>query len=197
MNNYTELFPWFFWPFLAIASLFALRIFFIFAIQSRRSRDHLSYTFSRLVDSDTQHSEKRDQTNKQTLHRLPALHIAVINNNNELVSQLLQADADVNIRNINNETPLHCAAEKGFTSIAVKLIQYGANINSRGRHGETPLHLAASKGHLKIVELLIKNGADPELLDDAGWSAENCAESAHHNRVFKLIHRKSFGKAPP
>lgn len=99
-----------------------------------------------------------------------ALHQAVYQERDEIVSALLELGADP-ARSMNGwYTPLHVAAEKGCTAIARRLVEATAGGNgertvdaraSLGEHVDlTPLHVAAQHGHREVIGVLIDAGAD-------------------------------------
>lgn len=51
---------------------------------------------------------------------------------------LINNGADVNARNIQNDTPLHWAAFYGSPEVAKLLIESGANLKALNAKGETP-----------------------------------------------------------
>ena len=63
---------------------------------------------------------------------------------------------NVEIRTLQDESPLMMAALKGHLEMARKLIARGADVN---KTGWTPLHYAATGGHLEIMELLLEQHA--------------------------------------
>ena len=97
------------------------------------------------------------------------------------VKRHLAAGADVNVKDMNGNTPLHSAAEKGHKEIAELLIAKGllfkgADVNAKNDGGITPLHGAAIGGQKEIAELLIAKGATVNAKANDGrtpldWSA--------------------------
>jgi ankyrin repeat protein len=77
---------------------------------------------------------------------------AVTRNHKEIVELLIDAGADVNLKD--REAPLHNVRNK---EIAELLIAAGANVNAKDRRGWTPLYFARNK---EIAELLIAKGAN-------------------------------------
>lgn len=71
-------------------------------------------------DSDSDETEpsdddfKIDDVNKRDAHRRTPLHLAVLNEDVNLVKQLLDHDADVNLVDDVGSNPLHRAAENGI-----------------------------------------------------------------------------------
>jgi Ankyrin repeats (3 copies) len=92
------------------------------------------------------------------------LHVASRKGHSELVSLLLQHDANVNIGStcFGNWTPLHFASCLGHAKVAQLLLEHGADVNAETTHYITPLWFASPEGRLEIVRLLLRNGADGE-----------------------------------
>lgn len=123
----------------------------------------------------------------------------------------------VEVRTLNDESPLMLAALKGLTEICLQLIELGADVN---KPGWTPLHYAASNGHLPVMALLLDHhayidatspngttplmmaarygsfattkflleaGADPSLKNDLGLSAVDFARAVDRSDVIELI----------
>lgn len=93
----------------------------------------------------------------------PALQKAARKGDADRVRKLLDAGADVNLRNANKGclqyTPLHWAAYYGHLEIAEILISRGADLDAEDSAYSTPLYLAAEEGYPKVVEFLISKGA--------------------------------------
>ena len=94
----------------------------------------------------------------------PALHKAAREGDADRVRKLLDAGADVNVRNANKGrlqyTPLHWAAYYGHLKIAELLISREADLDAEDPDYSTPLYLAAEQVHPKVVEFLISKGAE-------------------------------------
>jgi len=101
----------------------------------------------------------------------PDLHKAAREGDADRVRELLDAGADVNVRNSSNAvkllrggtplqwTSLHYAAYYGHLEIAEILISRGADLDADDPYYSTPLYLAAEEGHPEVVEFLISKGA--------------------------------------
>lgn len=123
----------------------------------------------------------------------------------------------VEVRTLNDESPLMLAALKGLTEICQQLIELGADVN---KPGWTPLHYAASNGHRPVIallldhhayidaaspngttplmmaarygsfaaaKLLLEAGADTSLKNDLGMSAVDFARAVDRVDVIELI----------
>ena len=131
---------------------------------------------------------------------------------------LLQSpQIQVDIRNLDDETPLMMAALKGDLDIVRQLIDRGADVN---KPGWTPLHYAATGGNVEVirvlldahayidaespngttplmmaarygsedgVKVLLEAGADPVLRNQVRMTAQDFAQGAGRDRVAGLI----------
>ncbi len=90
----------------------------------------------------------------------------------EVVAMLLGAKADMNTKNIYDNTPLVVAARQKSTAIVDMLLEHGAPVNQPGRRGRTPLHAAVSfpgnEISTGIIKSLLKAGASLDTKDDNG-----------------------------
>ncbi|WP_338482809.1 ankyrin repeat domain-containing protein [Wolbachia endosymbiont (group A) of Ophion costatus] len=114
------------------------------------------------------------------------LHVAIQGNKLNTVELLLGRGADIEVRDIYNQTSLDLATRKGYLDIAgilkqvqldrklltivesggfneaKGLIAQGANIDTNDKNGNTLLYSAAEIGDLNLVKLLLDNGANIE-----------------------------------
>ena len=97
------------------------------------------------------------------------LHIAVIDNLEDLFESCLGHHGLIDERNYAGKTALHLASEYGRIWMVERLIHGGANIELTCYTGDpygdsckfgTPLHHACGMGHGKVVRLLLSAGAD-------------------------------------
>ncbi|KAJ8320485.1 hypothetical protein KUTeg_002072 [Tegillarca granosa] len=72
-----------------------------------------------------------------------ALHLAALNGHKDVTNTLLTVgQADIEIRNNRQQTPLLLAVSQGHTSIIELLVTRGADVNVEDEDGDTCLHLA-------------------------------------------------------
>ena len=83
---------------------------------------------------------------------------------------LLEAGADVNVRNEGDFTALHCAAFSGLPELVQTFVEHGADINARDWRGRTPFRIAEGSKqsfHYQawpaVADLLAELGADTSL----------------------------------
>lgn len=98
----------------------------------------------------------------QIINRGTALGVAARNNHINVCRLLISRGANIDLFNIEGETPLMLATECGRIEICELLIQNGANVNVRRRGtGQTlrdyAKYLSESK-NLEIISLLEKHG---------------------------------------
>ena len=82
--------------------------------------------------------------------------------NEEIVKELINAGADVNIEDERGWTALMYASDNGHIEIVKKLIQADVDVNKKTRATsfyQTALKRANKKGHKEIANLLKKHGA--------------------------------------
>ncbi len=69
-----------------------------------------------------------------------ALHVAVQDEQEEIVRAFLSHGANVSFRNRWGQTPLHKTTENGEATVANLLIEGGADVSAKDSKGRTPLH---------------------------------------------------------
>lgn len=81
----------------------------------------------------------------------------------EVAKILIDAGAELNIKNNDGATALHTAVAFSRTEVAKILIDAGADLNIKNNDGSTALHTAAFFCNVEIVAALLENGADKTL----------------------------------
>jgi uncharacterized protein len=110
------------------------------------------------------------------MRRTPLI-LAAWKGNTDIIRILLSANADSNVRAMDQFTALHFAAQAGHVD-SVKLLakKNKSLLNARISKGQkSALHLAASKGHLEVVKALIALGADVHGKTSHGQTAADLA----------------------
>ncbi|RLL95951.1 hypothetical protein CFD26_106060 [Aspergillus turcosus] len=107
-----------------------------------------------------------------------------------IVKMLLEAGADLEAKNVWEQTPLTRAAIYGSTSAVRLLLEKGANVETRDKSGFVPLLLAAWEGHTAVVCLLLEHGAR---IDSASADGDTAlilaADNGHHETILSLLAR--------
>ncbi|XP_014237563.1 26S proteasome non-ATPase regulatory subunit 10-like [Trichogramma pretiosum] len=93
------------------------------------------------------------------------LHLALINDSEQVFKLLLRSGADPNLANAEGCTPLHMICRnKHYDEYAIWLFEmshekyHPINVGAVDKSGDTPLHLAVAEGHCKAIEFLLKAG---------------------------------------
>jgi ankyrin repeat protein len=82
------------------------------------------------------------------------LHSAAAANNLDITKIVLEAGADVNVRQQSGFTPLHAAAQHGNIEMLILLLEAGADVGARTDAGLTPSNLATERGFHDIARIL-------------------------------------------
>ena len=90
------------------------------------------------------------------------IHFAVINGNCQMISYLIENNADINLADIHLETPLHLACWKGHENVVRFLLLNGANPNLKNADEQTPLDVAKkyyNEGCRLLLKRFLKHGS--------------------------------------
>lgn len=145
------------------------------------------------------------------------LMLAVRENNEQLLEQLILRRARLNVRNRDGDTavrmaafggkltfvqrlveagaevnmygwsPLSYAAFNGHAAIVEYLLKRGAEINATTENGFTALLIAARNGHLSVVDVLLKQQADPNIASESGETALDWAERTNNSEIAQRL----------
>jgi ankyrin repeat protein len=96
------------------------------------------------------------------------LHLAILNNQDDVVRILIEMGADINIRSSKKFTALHFAARVDNVDIITLLLDKGMSVNVTNKWGQTPLHSAARSGSLRATKVLFRRGAAIDKTDRDG-----------------------------
>ena len=133
-------------------------------------------------------TEKVD-CNATDVHGHSALHVATLNQAENVVERLLKS-SKIDLELKNNEkkmTALHMAAFNGCQSIVKMLIQSKANVEAKDIKGETPLEYAVSVDADDVVKLLMQAGAKVKSKRWKRRSPLHVAASHNSLKVAKLL----------
>jgi ankyrin repeat protein len=100
---------------------------------------------------------KKCNINALDKDKMSALHHAVFNSHKEIVTLLLEHDADINIKGQEGQvTPLHLAAVRNNREIVELLLKKGADLHAEDLYGRKPIHYAKSFRQTQIMDLLLQ-----------------------------------------
>ena len=98
-------------------------------------------------------------------HVMTGIMLAALSGLNEIVTTLLELDADVNVQDDKGHTALMLASYCGYEDVVNNLLENEANVNVKTYDisydvGNTALMFAAKYDHNNIVSALLEYGAD-------------------------------------
>jgi rhodanese-related sulfurtransferase len=103
------------------------------------------------------------------------LMMAAMQGRYDIALDLLQAGADTNLVNDDENNALWFACYSGHTELLHALIEHGADVDNQNVNGATCLIYAASAGKLEAVEILVDAGADLDATTHDGFNALDSA----------------------
>ncbi len=116
------------------------------------------------------------------------LHFAVFRGSFEIAEMLVQAGADVNIRDKREGlTPLHMALRN--QALFDLMLDHGGQIDCRSQGGQTPLHMAADQGLADLTSYLLAKEATIDVQDNRGNTPLHLAARRGHRDVCEILLR--------
>ena len=134
--------------------------------------------FLERTKDDIERTDKRGRT---------SLINAANGGHSEMVSLLIEYEANIDIKDSKGRTPIINAARKGHSQTVIILIEKGASLESRDSNGCSPLMLAAHGGHNEVIKVLCENGADVNGKANNHYTAVMWAASAGHAETVKVL----------
>lgn len=106
----------------------------------------------------------------------------------EVIELLLKTpSANLDAKNVDEQTPLLLAMKYSHEEIARKLVLRGADPNCTDGLGRSPLIYAAKNGDLEMVKILLERGADPNHEDRLGRSPLTYAAKNGDVAIIKIL----------
>jgi hypothetical protein len=116
----------------------------------------------------------------------------------DMVTVLLEAGADPNLKNKDENTPLHVAAAEGREDVVKRLVQKGADVAALNKQRWQPSHWAAAGGHSSVLKQLVLSGADLHATTSTGHTCLHLCSAAGSPALFRAVHTASlFYCSPP
>ena len=104
-----------------------------------------------------------------------------------LVNDLLNHNANVNVKSLFGFTPLLLATEEGHCHVVQELLAHGADINAYNRFKNTALHYAVNTGNVDMVSILLENGINIKIANNEGKTAFRLIN--RHNILLKILEK--------
>jgi len=106
----------------------------------------------------------------------------------EMVSLLLEHDANSSIQDLAGNTPLHLAVQPQEAGILQQLLSHehaAEQLNIQNSLGQSPVHLACELGNTEAITLLLQKGADFQVKDYTGKSPIDYVHSTEAKSLFE------------
>lgn len=137
--------------------------------------------------------ENGAQINQATVAGKTALHFACENQLPELVEVLCLFGADVNLADVEGNTPGHLTLlrEGGRDTVKKQILEhlatYSASYVYANLQGLTPLHLACTSGYIRCAQYLINRDSPVTVVTQRGQNGLHLACLNSHAEVAQLI----------
>jgi ankyrin repeat protein len=118
---------------------------------------------------------------------LAPIHYAVDTRNTAALLVLLEAKADLGIRNPRCQTPLILATMDANLPMVESLVEAGADPNQWDKRGDTALHKAVRRRNIQSVRFLLENGADPKVFNFKNMAPIHIAALNGQNKLVELF----------
>ena len=115
------------------------------------------------------------------------LMIAVAENHFAIVSSLIEAGADLHVRDHNGFTPLIMAVYNGNAPIVKLLCESEADVNAKDANGWTPLQFASSYAYTDVVAVLMMHNASVDVTNKDGHDALWYAEKSKNEKIIQML----------
>lgn len=116
-----------------------------------------------------------------------ALMLAAAAGQTESVDALLDAGADVKLKDAAGWTAFLLACREGHLATAQALVAAGTDPGQKGPSKRTALHIAAEQGHREVLEWLLDSGLKIDLKDGSGDTALLLAAGCGHLELVGLL----------
>ena len=107
------------------------------------------------------------------------------------VNRLLEAKADVNVKDTDGKNPLMIALDEGHQEMVVPLLQSGTDIDAQDNDGVSAIHLAADTGNLAAVKILLQRKPLLQKTGESYWNQTPTHLAAEHDydEIVKELHQ--------
>ncbi|EQC26788.1 TKL protein kinase [Saprolegnia diclina VS20] len=142
--------------------------------------------------------------NKACCSHSTAMHQAARQSSSKTIERLLRVEnANVNVRDGAQDTPLHLASAEGCLTNVLALVNAGADLEATDVNMNRPLHFAASYGRKDVAALLVSCSARTSERNAGGETPLHIALMCSHDNVATLlveagadVHVLASGRSP-
>jgi len=100
-----------------------------------------------------------------------AVVAAAYNNRLDIVDLLIDAGADVNMKDNTLQSAYLISTSEGYTELLLKTLKAGADVHATDSYNGTGLIRAADRGHVGIIKELLKTDIRVNHINKLGWTA--------------------------
>ena len=125
---------------------------------------------------------RNPQDGKQT-----ATWIATAQNQEIILSLLLDFESNANIPNEFGQTPLYIGSALGLMNCIKLLVEHGGDVDIPSNDGETPLFIASARGQYETIKYLINVGADLDIENGLGQKAIDIAREVGDREAIRIL----------
>ena len=105
-----------------------------------------------------------------------------------LIQALVDAGADVDVKNADGDTPLHAARSNRNLAVIQALLDAGADVNAKNADGDTLLHVVIEYNtNPAVIQALVDAGADVDAKNDDGDTPLHSAGSNENLAVIQAL----------
>ncbi|OUM60941.1 hypothetical protein PIROE2DRAFT_13193 [Piromyces sp. E2] len=117
------------------------------------------------------------------------LFYAIINKDVNSVRNLINAGANINLKDTSNNSIIDYAIDKKLIN---KFIEKGSNINLVDDDGNSPLIYAIQNNYISIVEILFNSGTNVDIKNKEGNTALNYAFNSKNKQIINYLYDKGY-----
>jgi len=117
------------------------------------------------------------------------LHKAAGAGHEEMVTELIDREIDLDVQNKGGKTALHLAIDEGHHDVAERIVLAGADPNIQDDSGTVPLFKLIYRGDVELAKLMVEYGADPHIESDGGMSPLEVAENIDAEEMVEVLSR--------
>jgi hypothetical protein len=132
------------------------------------------------------------QSNRQVMTNMTALHIAAACGCPNVVTVLLENGASLSTKDGRGCTPMHCAVRNEELECARLLLQAGSHTTTENRSHETPLDTAVFNGNVDMVRMLLEYKANACMPNSQGRFPKFYASSFE---IYKILEQEEENAA--
>ena len=115
------------------------------------------------------------------------LIVAVKNSVEDMIEELIRAEANLDIQDAKGKTALHWAASVNNISAVRALLSSGANKDAQDNLEQTPLFLASRDGAAEAVRILLSAGANRDITDHMDKLPRDIAAELQHHDIVQAL----------